>query len=50
MTFDGQVLARLRGGFFHVKLTFIATDATPDDEREFGVEGEEQRSRKFLAA
>jgi integrase/recombinase XerD len=31
-------------------LTFIATDATPDDEREFGVEGEEQRSRKFLAA
>jgi hypothetical protein len=33
-----------------VRLTFIATDATPDDEREFGVEGDEQRSRKFLAA
>ena len=33
-----------------ILLTFIATDATPDDEREFGVEGDEQRSRKFLAA
>lgn len=31
-------------------LTFIATGATPDDEREFGVEGSGKRSRKFLAA
>jgi hypothetical protein len=32
------------------KLTIIATGATPDDEREFGVEGGGKRSRKFLAA
>lgn len=31
-------------------LTIIATGATPDDEREFGVEGGGKRSRKFLAA
>jgi hypothetical protein len=31
-------------------LTIIATGATPDDEREFGVEGGGRRSRKFLAA
>ncbi len=31
-------------------LTVIATGATPDDEREFGVEGDEKRSRNFLAA
>ena len=30
-------------------LTIIATGATPDDEREFGVEGGGKRSRKFLA-
>ena len=31
-------------------LTVIATGATPDDEREYGVEGGGERSRKFLAA
>ena len=31
-------------------LTIIATGATPDDEREFGVEGGGKRSRKFLVA
>ncbi|MCK0505301.1 winged helix-turn-helix transcriptional regulator [Aromatoleum anaerobium] len=31
-------------------LTVIAMAATPDDEREFGVEGGGKRSRNFLAA
>ncbi|WP_244857245.1 pilus assembly FimT family protein [Aromatoleum bremense] len=31
-------------------LTVIAIGATPDDEREFGVEGDGKRSRNFLAA
>ena len=31
-------------------LTIIAAGATPDDEREFGVEGVGKRSRNFLAA
>jgi hypothetical protein len=33
-----------------IGLTIIAAGATPDDEREFGVEGVGKRSRNFLAA
>ena len=36
--------------FMPAYLTVIATGATPDDEREYGVEGGGERSRKFLAA
>ena len=36
--------------FAESALTIIATGATPDDEREFGVEGGGKRSRKFLVA
>ena len=31
-------------------LTIIAVAATPDDERDYGVEGSGKRSRNFLAA
>ena len=37
-------------GLGQMRLTIIAAGATPDDEREFGVEGVGKRSRNFLAA
>lgn len=32
-----------------LNLTVIAASATPDDERNYGVEGDGKRSRNFLA-
>ena len=45
-----SALTLLAVGIIAFVLTVIATGATPDDEREYGVEGGGERSRKFLAA
>jgi hypothetical protein len=47
MTLTGQGLVRLDNQFFHAN-DHGGLAATPDDERNLGVEGGRQRSKKLL--